>query len=164
MIPLFFIPYFIEIPAVFFLGIWFMLQLFSAAANVNSSNIAWWAHIGGFIAGILFLRFFLTIPATGAGNWLRRATSKRKTPHLQVVRSDRRDGLHLYGTVLVSPREARNGTKKLINIPIGLQKRIYRVAVPPGVVDGTVLRLAGLGRVSEDRQKGDLYLKVRLAQ
>lgn len=165
LIPLFFIPYFIEIPAVFFLGIWFMLQLFSAVATkANSSGIAWWAHIGGFIAGILFLRLFLIIPSTGASNWLRRATSKRKTPHLQLVRSDTRDGLHLYGTVLLSPREARNGTRKLVNIPIGLQKRIYRVAVPPGVSDGTVLRLARMGRISDDGQKGDLYLKVRLAQ
>lgn len=165
LIPLFFIPYFIEIPAVFFLGIWFILQLLSATAtNANSSNIAWWAHIGGFLAGILFLRLFLKIPATGASNWLRRATSKRKTPHLQVVRSDKRDRLHLYGTVLLSPREASNGTRKLVNIPIGLQKRIYRVAVPPGVADGTVLRLAGMGRISDDGQKGDLYLKVRLIQ
>jgi membrane associated rhomboid family serine protease len=165
LIPLFFIPYFIEIPAVFFLGIWFVLQLLSATAvSANTSNIAWWAHIGGFIAGILFLRLFLKIPATGVSNWLRRSTSKRKTPHLQVVRPDNKDRLHLYGTVLLSPREASNGTRKLVNIPIGLQKKIYRVVVPPGVVDGTVLRLAGMGRISDDGHKGDLYLKVRLAQ
>ena len=142
-----------------------MLQLFSAAiANASSSNIAWWAHIGGFIAGILFLRLFLIIPSTGASKWLRQATSKRKTPHLQVVRSDKREGLHLYGTVLLLPREASTGTRKPVNIPIGLQKRIYRVAVPPGVNEGTVLRLAGMGRISGDGQRGDLYLKVRLAQ
>ena len=164
LIPLFFIPYFVEIPAVFFLGLWFLLQLLNAtAAGAGSSGIAWWAHVGGFLAGILFLRLFLKTPSDGAGNWLRRSTTKRKTPHLQIVRSDRnRDELHLYGTVFISPREARQGTRKLVNVPLGLQKRLYRVIVPSGVSDGTVLRLAGLGRVSDDGQRGDLFLKVHL--
>jgi len=164
LIPLFFIPYFVEIPAVFFLGIWFLLQLLNAtAAEAGSSGIAWWAHVGGFLAGILFLRLFLRMPSSRASNRLRHSTTKRKTPHLQILRSDKnRDKLHLYGTVFISPREASQGTRKLVNVPAGLQKRLYRVTVPAGVSDGTVLRLAGLGRVSDDGRRGDLFLKVHL--
>jgi membrane associated rhomboid family serine protease len=48
----------IEIPAIFFLGVWFLLQLLSGVGSLAFSNaagggIAFWAHIGGFIAGAL---------------------------------------------------------------------------------------------------------------
>jgi membrane associated rhomboid family serine protease len=48
----------IEIPAVFFLGLWFLLQLLSgvgslAVGTAAGGGIAFWAHIGGFIAGAL---------------------------------------------------------------------------------------------------------------
>lgn len=60
-VPLFFIPYFFEVPAVIYLGIWFAAQLFSGTFSLlagSAGGIAWWAHIGGFIAGILFLPKF----------------------------------------------------------------------------------------------------------
>jgi membrane associated rhomboid family serine protease len=48
LIPIFFIPYFVEIPAFFFIGIWFVLQLINAAAiHAAITPVAWWAHIGG---------------------------------------------------------------------------------------------------------------------
>jgi membrane associated rhomboid family serine protease len=48
----------VEIPAVFFLGIWFLMQLLSGVGSLGVSNaasggIAFWAHIGGFAAGAL---------------------------------------------------------------------------------------------------------------
>ena len=48
----------IEIPAVFFLGLWFLLQLLSGVGSLAFSNaagggIAFWAHIGGFVVGAL---------------------------------------------------------------------------------------------------------------
>jgi membrane associated rhomboid family serine protease len=48
----------VEIPAVFFLGIWFLLQLLSgvgslAVGNAAGGGVAFWAHIGGFVAGVL---------------------------------------------------------------------------------------------------------------
>ena len=51
----------VEIPAFVFLGIWFMYQFFLGMMSVGSygAGVAFWAHIGGFIAGILFLRVFL---------------------------------------------------------------------------------------------------------
>jgi membrane associated rhomboid family serine protease len=42
----------ISIPAVFFIGFWFLLQLLYTWLDM-SGNVAYWAHIGGFVAGIL---------------------------------------------------------------------------------------------------------------
>lgn len=61
LIPLFFIPWFIEISALVFLGVWFVTQLFSgltSLGNLDVGGIAWWAHIGGFVFGVLFYRLF----------------------------------------------------------------------------------------------------------
>lgn len=61
-IPILFIPYFIEIPAFVYLWVWFVSQLFSGTFSLlapeTGGGIAWWAHIGGFVAGILMLAFF----------------------------------------------------------------------------------------------------------
>jgi membrane associated rhomboid family serine protease len=162
LIPIFFIPYFIEIPAFFFLGIWFFIQFLSAAGTHGQTvGIAWWAHIGGFIFGIVFLKLFLKVPQLGVSDKVRGATSKKKTPRLQIVRTmSSTDDPHLYGQISITPKEAELGTRKLVNIAQGFQKRPFRIKVPPGVKDGTVLRLAGLGRKIEDGQRGDLYLKV----
>ena len=47
------------VPAVLFLGIWILMQLYSGvgslnAAGVMESGVAWWAHIGGFFFGVLY--------------------------------------------------------------------------------------------------------------
>lgn len=48
LIIFFFFVHMVRIPAVLFLGFWFLYQIMSTAAG---GGIAWWAHIGGFIAG-----------------------------------------------------------------------------------------------------------------
>jgi membrane associated rhomboid family serine protease len=51
----------VELPAVVFLGIWFLIQLSSglmAHLAPQAGGIAWWAHAGGFIGGILLLPLF----------------------------------------------------------------------------------------------------------
>jgi membrane associated rhomboid family serine protease len=64
LIPIFFIPWIVEIPAIFYLGFWFVSQLFSGVAalrlpqEVAMGGVAWWAHIGGFVFGIVFYRLF----------------------------------------------------------------------------------------------------------
>ena len=60
-----FVPYFffwgviIELPAVVLLGLWFIFQFLSGVSAVGSlkvqGGVAWWAHIGGFLAGIILL-------------------------------------------------------------------------------------------------------------
>jgi membrane associated rhomboid family serine protease len=63
-VPLFILPWFIEVPAVVFLGLWFILQLFSGLmiGGLAMEGIAWWAHIGGFIFGYILVRAFVPRP------------------------------------------------------------------------------------------------------
>jgi membrane associated rhomboid family serine protease len=64
LVPIFIIPLFIPIPAVVYIGIWFVGQLLSGTTSLMLSNqatgIAFWAHIGGFLGGLLLYRFFDT--------------------------------------------------------------------------------------------------------
>lgn len=56
-------PLFFEWPAILFGLFWFLLQFLSgtqALDNVNlSGGVAWWAHVGGFIAGMLLVKPFI---------------------------------------------------------------------------------------------------------
>jgi len=57
LIPLFFFLRLVAVPAVFLLGFWFLWQVISGAGSFGSAGgVAFFAHIGGFIAG-LFLVF-----------------------------------------------------------------------------------------------------------
>ncbi len=48
------------VPAPIFLGIWFLMQLFQgASADTTSGGVAWWAHIGGFVAGMAAAGFLM---------------------------------------------------------------------------------------------------------
>jgi membrane associated rhomboid family serine protease len=47
------------IPAGFALGIWFVMQLLSSSmSGTEGGGVAWWAHIGGFVAGMLLVGLF----------------------------------------------------------------------------------------------------------
>ncbi len=60
LVPLGFFLTVVEIPAVLFLGFWFLLQLVSGLSVVvaGADSVAWWAHIGGFAAGMLLIFWF----------------------------------------------------------------------------------------------------------
>lgn len=59
IIPIFILFTITEVPAILFLGFWFILQLFSGFTSIGVNvSIAWWAHIGGFVAGMALIRFF----------------------------------------------------------------------------------------------------------
>ncbi|MEW5774710.1 MAG: rhomboid family intramembrane serine protease [Thermodesulfobacteriota bacterium] len=61
LIPIIVIPYIVELPAVLFLGLWFAGQVFSGLWEMGSrhgAGIAWWAHAGGFVAGMLLMPLF----------------------------------------------------------------------------------------------------------
>lgn len=53
-----------ELPAVIILGFWFVIQLFSGVGSIGHSSagggIAWFAHVGGFIAGIVLVKLMGT--------------------------------------------------------------------------------------------------------
>jgi len=60
-IPLFILPWFVNIPALVFIAIWFLLQFFSGVAALSmatSGGVAYWAHVGGFISGLLLVWIF----------------------------------------------------------------------------------------------------------
>ncbi len=70
LIPLFFIlPWLIELPAIIFIGFWFLLQVFNGALTLHSSviqgGIAYWAHIGGFVCGLLLVGLLARRTARG---------------------------------------------------------------------------------------------------
>lgn len=61
-VPIFFLPIFINLPAISFLGAWVIFQLYKASTSVVfniAADVAWWAHLGGFIAGCILHPFFL---------------------------------------------------------------------------------------------------------
>ncbi|MBI1366821.1 MAG: rhomboid family intramembrane serine protease [Alphaproteobacteria bacterium] len=56
IIPILFIPLFFELRAFVFAILWFFMQIipgFLSLGDPSSGGIAWWAHIGGFVAGWL---------------------------------------------------------------------------------------------------------------
>jgi membrane associated rhomboid family serine protease len=59
LLPLFFFFHIVEVPAIFFLGFWFLLQLLSGVGSLATATgsdaaggIAFWAHAAGFLAGL----------------------------------------------------------------------------------------------------------------
>jgi membrane associated rhomboid family serine protease len=164
LVPIFFFFQFLEIPAFLFLGVWFLFQFLSAAGtSAQMGGIAWWAHIGGFMFGIIFLKLFELLPETGAGKKFQGLTRKRSTPRLQVIRpADVGDDPNLYGVVSVSEREALFGVHKLVNIAQGFKKKTFLLTIPPGVTAGSKLRLKGMGREMPEGGRGDVYLKVQI--
>jgi membrane associated rhomboid family serine protease len=72
IVPILFIPLFFSIPALVFAGLWFFIQVFQGASELMSpfggaAGIAWWAHIGGFIAGWVLLPLLEPSAASGGG-------------------------------------------------------------------------------------------------
>lgn len=63
MVPVFFLPIFFELPAILYLAYWALAQFFSGTLALlgpqDVGGVAWWAHLGGFVAGVAFHRFFL---------------------------------------------------------------------------------------------------------
>jgi membrane associated rhomboid family serine protease len=62
LVPIIIIPFFFTMPALAFALLWFGVQLFQGAVDLVSPSmgggIAWWAHIGGFVAGLVLIPLF----------------------------------------------------------------------------------------------------------
>jgi membrane associated rhomboid family serine protease len=52
----------IDIPAIIFLGFWFLIQFFNGTASLGltGGGTAWWAHIGGFSFGLIYALYFMS--------------------------------------------------------------------------------------------------------
>ena len=65
LVPVFLFPWIIKVPAIIYLGLWFLSQLYSGLfalampTGASMGGVAWWAHIGGFLFGLLLGRVFL---------------------------------------------------------------------------------------------------------
>ena len=73
LVPIFLFFTILELPAYIFLVFWFLLQFFNGAFALMEAGagagIAWWAHIGGFLFGLLFAKLFQRpIPKQAPGN------------------------------------------------------------------------------------------------
>jgi membrane associated rhomboid family serine protease len=56
LVPLFIIWFTVRIPAFVFILLWFMVQFLSGLGSlgaVSAGGVAWWAHVGGFVIGLL---------------------------------------------------------------------------------------------------------------
>jgi membrane associated rhomboid family serine protease len=67
LVPVFYFLRIVELPALIYLGFWFISQLFNglfalSAAAFQSGGVAWWAHIGGFVFGLAIIRFICPPP------------------------------------------------------------------------------------------------------
>jgi len=163
MIPIFFFPLLFELPAVFFLGYWVLIQFFYASvSHGQAGGVAWWAHIGGFIFGLATIKLFLALPRTGVSQRLARSLQRRSTPRLQHVRPQLERELDTHGTIFVTPREALYGARKVITIPY--RRKTVVVTIPPEMKDEAQIRLRGMGLKSSDGKPGDLYLTLRIAR
>jgi hypothetical protein len=67
LVPLFFLFPLVEVPAGLYLLFWFLMQFWMGSANLSSAarhpeagGVAWWAHVGGFVAGVVLV--FLVRP------------------------------------------------------------------------------------------------------
>ncbi len=57
-----FLPIFVEVPAIAFLGIWVIIQLYKVTTALGTSgysDVAWFGHLGGILAGMFLYRPFL---------------------------------------------------------------------------------------------------------
>jgi len=63
LIPILFFGGLIRLPAILYLGIWFVMQIFSGFSSFvigsgTAGGVAWWAHVGGFVFGLIFIKVF----------------------------------------------------------------------------------------------------------
>lgn len=53
LIPIFFFFYTVSVPAIFYLGAWFLLQVINNTFSGGADTVAYGAHIGGFVVGVI---------------------------------------------------------------------------------------------------------------
>lgn len=80
--PIFFFPLFFNVPALLFLAVWFFEQLWAGTLwalsplAAQAGGVAWWAHVGGFVAGAILVLFMAA----------RLARHRRLAREIRVVR------------------------------------------------------------------------------
>lgn len=63
LVPIFFIPVIMDVPAGLFIIVWFIMQVALSVRSLGmTTQVAFWAHIGGFLAGLYLVRLFARRP------------------------------------------------------------------------------------------------------
>lgn len=145
VVPIFLLFPVFEVPAPFFLVYWLGIQLVSGLFTAaEAGGTAWWAHVGGFVAGLLFGKLLDVLPRAGLDRRLDPRTERRSPPKIQPLGPPPAAGVADGGAVLwLTPREASLGTRKWVTLPVGQGRRAFWVATPAGVKDGEEIRLHG---------------------
>jgi len=65
LVPFFYFIHLLELPALLVLGMWFVFQFLEGAASLGAATgggVAHWAHIGGFLAGVVLVKLLAARP------------------------------------------------------------------------------------------------------
>ena len=69
LVPLLIIFFTVRVPAAIFIGLWFLMNFLSGISSIgmlNTGGVAWWAHVGGFLLGVLIAGFTKLVGPTAA--------------------------------------------------------------------------------------------------
>jgi membrane associated rhomboid family serine protease len=81
LVPFFYFIRIVWLPAIVVLGSWFLIQLLNGLASINvvmqTGGVAWWAHIGGFVAGMVLQGIFSRSDRKPAEFWSNRSRETR---------------------------------------------------------------------------------------
>lgn len=152
-----------EIPAYLFIFFWFVGQFEGVLRS--KGGIAWWAHIGGFLMGLLLIMLWVRLPKGYHTNKI--DEHNEQTPvtenkeEIQTIRhSSIDDAGNLHGYLFLTKQEARTGCIKQVNIPKGITVRLCKVDIHPETVEGETIRLQGFGKTLADGNTGDMILTI----
>ena len=147
LIPIVFFITIREIPAFFFLGFWFLIQIFS-----TGGGIAWWAHAFGFIAGTSYWRSIWQENGVFVANEY--AIVPRETMSKTVVIANQKGGVAKTTTavnlaaflgsfgksvLLIDLDPQANATSGIGLNRDDIQKGIYEVLIEKETLESTVL-------------------------
>ena len=60
LVPLIVFFFTVRVPAAVFIGLWFVMNFVSGVGSlgaINTGGVAWWAHVGGFLLGVIIAAF-----------------------------------------------------------------------------------------------------------
>ena len=93
----FFLIMIVDLPALLLLGIWFVLQIASGvmglmALDIAAQPVAFWAHIGGFVAGMVLMPLLsLGTPPPGT-DWRKESDDMFRFDDPRWTRNRQREG------------------------------------------------------------------------
>ena len=139
---------FMNIPAKVLLGIWFLLQIYNGLGSssfASGGNVAYWAHIGGFIAGILIIKVFIASfrQNTGSRNYNRASVSRITTDQFSRWLESQLEhrGLSPVELATITDIDIKIVNEWLLNLSVPSQAESVFLAYALGISVESVLRV-----------------------